>query len=176
MSAPILRLDFAGGRARGGLPGIAVAVIGALCLGAVLVQRHNLNERKAGLELRSAALAEHAQRGRSVHSVTGLDSQNAEKTVRELGTPWSLLLADLETASNDTAGDIALLAIEPDHAKHRVRVTAEARNLDFALAYVERLRKASALRYPMLDSHELRTEDKDHPVRFQVSADWSDAT
>ena len=176
MSAPILRLDFAGRRARGGLPGIAVAVIGALCLGVVLVQRHTLNERKAGLELRSAALADHAQRGRSMHSVTGLDSQNAEKTVRELGTPWSSLLADLETASKDTSGDIALLAIEPDHAKHRVRVTAEARNLDFALAYVERLRKTSALRYPMLDSHELRTEDKDHPVRFQVSADWSDAT
>jgi len=176
MSAPMLRLDFAGRRARGGLPGIAVAVIGALCLGVVLVQRHTLNERKAGLELRSAALAEHAQRGRSMHSVTGLDSQNAEKTVRELGTPWSLLLADLETASKDTSGDIALLAIEPDHAKHRVRVTAEARNLDFALAYVERLRKTSALRYPMLDSHELRTEDKDHPVRFRVSADWSDAT
>jgi hypothetical protein len=176
MSAPLLRLDFAGRRTRSGGPGIAVAVVGVLCLGAVLVQRHTLNERKAGLELRSAALAEHAQRGRSMHSVTGLDSQNAEKTVRELGTPWSQLLADLETASKDTSGDVALLAIEPDHAKHRVRVTAEARNLDFALAYVERLRKASALRYPMLDSHELRTEDKDHPVRFQVSADWSDAT
>jgi hypothetical protein len=41
---------------------------------------------------------------------------------------------------------------------------------------VQRLRKAQALRYPMLDSHELRTEDKDRPVRFQVSADWSDAS
>jgi hypothetical protein len=176
MSAPLLKLDFAGRRARGGAPGIAVAVIGALCLGAALVQRHTLNERAAGLELRSAALAERAQHRRSVHSVTGLAAQDAEKTVRELGTPWSQLLADLETASNDNSGDIALLAVEPDHAKHRVRVTAEARNLDFALAYVERLRKASALRYPMLDSHELRTEDKEHPVRFQVSADWSDAT
>jgi len=176
MSAPLLRLDFAGRRARGGAPGIVVAVIGALCLGAVLVQRHTLNERTAGLELRNAALAERAHQGHSVHSVAGLDRQDAEKTVRELGTPWSQLLAELETASGDSSGDIAVLAVEPDHAKHRVRVTAEARNLDLALAYVQRLRKAPVLRYPMLDSHELRTEDKNHPVRFQVSADWSDAT
>ena len=49
-------------------------------------------------------------------------------------------------------------------------------SLDRALSYVQRLGKAPNVRYPMLGSHELRTEDKDHPVRFQVSADWSDAT
>ena len=115
-------------------------------------------------------------RGRSAQSVAGLNAQNAEKTVHELGTPWSQLLAELENASGDTSGNVALLSVEPDHAKHRVRVTAEARTLELALAYVQRLRKAPVLRYPMLDSHELRKEDKDHPVRFQVSADWSDAS
>ena len=71
---------------------------------------------------------------------------------------------------------MAVLAIEPDQAKHRVRVTAEARSLELALAYVQRLRKTAVLRYPLLDSHELRSDDKDHPVRFQISADWSDAS
>ena len=32
------------------------------------------------------------------------------------------------------------------------------------------------LHYPMLDSHELRTEDQQHPVRFEMSADWMDVT
>lgn len=176
MSAPRLELDFVQRPSRGGAFGMAVAVLGALCLSGVLLQRHELDTRLAGLELRNAALAEQDNHRRSPPSVAGLDSQKAEKTVRELGTPWSQLLAQLETASSDTQNDIAVLAVEPDHAKHRVKVTAEARDLDRALLYVQRLRKAPNLRYPMLDSHELRTEDKDHPVRFQVSADWSDAT
>ena len=176
MSAPMLELDFAGARLRGGLVGVSIAVVGALCLAAAVVQQHYLSAQRAGLELRRAALIDVQHRGRSAQSVAGLNAQNAEKTVRELGTPWSQLLAELEKASGDTAGNIALLAVEPDHAKHRVRVTAEARTLELALAYVQRLRKAPVLRYPMLDNHELRSGDKDHPVRFQVSADWSDAT
>jgi hypothetical protein len=176
MSAPRLKLDFVQRRSRGGPIGTVVAALGILCLGAVLVQRHELAARLAGLELRNAALTERANGSHANQSVAGLDAQDAEKTVRELGTPWSQLLAQLETASSDTATDVAVLAVEPDHAKHRVKITAEARDLDRALSYVQRLRKAPNLRYPMLDSHELRTEDKDHPVRFQVSADWSDAT
>ena len=173
MSAPLLRLDFAGRRAHGGLMGVAIATIGALCLAAVLVQHHYVGAQRAGLELRRAAMEEMQHRGRAV---AGLNVQNADRTVRELGTPWSLLLAELESASGDSAGNVAVLAVEPDHSKHRVRVTAEARNLELALAYVQRLRKTAVLRYPMLDSHELRSEDKDHPVRFQISADWSDAS
>ena len=96
--------------------------------------------------------------------------------LRELVTPWSQLLAELERASSDKSGDVAVLSIEPDHGKHRVKVTAEARTLKLALAYVQRLRKSPSLHYPMLDSHEIRNEDKDRPVRFQLSADWSDAS
>jgi hypothetical protein len=176
MSAPRLELDFAGSRSRGGPIGIVIAAVGALCLIAVLVQQRSLNAQRAGLELRRAAIAGSLHRGQSAESVAGLSAQTAEKTVRELGTPWSQLLAELETASGDAAGNVALLAIEPDHAKHRVRVTAEARTLELALAYVQRLRKTTVLHYPMLDNHELRADDKDHPVRFQISADWSDAS
>ena len=176
MSAPRLELDFAGPRSRGGLAGIAVSIVGALCLIAVLAQQHTLAGQRAGLELRRAALIGSQHRSQSAESVAGLSAQNAEKTVRELGTPWSQLLAELETASGDTTGNIAVLSIEPDHAKHRVRVTAEARTLELALAYVQRLRKTAVLHYPMLDNHELRADDKDHPVRFQISADWSDAS
>ena len=176
MSAPHLQLDFAGSRSHGGPLGIALAVVGALCLGGVLIQQHALQAQRNGLELRREALLGAAHRAQSVESIAGLSAQPAEKTVRELGTPWSQLLVELENASGDTTGNVAVLAIEPDHTKHRVRVTAEARTLELAIAYVQRLRKTEVLHYPMLDNHELRADDKDHPVRFQISADWSDAT
>jgi hypothetical protein len=176
MSAPRLELDLVARRLRGGVAGVAVAVVGALCLATVMTRQYYLNEQRAGLEMRRAALAESRNRGRSAQTVAGLSAQNSAKTLQELGTPWSQLLAELENASGDTAGNVALLSVEPDHTKHRVRVTAEARTLALALGYVERLRKAQVLRYPMLDSHELRKDDKDHPVRFQVTAEWSDAS
>lgn len=176
MNAPRLELDLAGSRTWGGVGGMSIAVVGLLCLTGALVQQHFLKEQRAGLELRRDAITDARHRVRSAQSVAGLNAQNAAKTVHELGTPWSQLLGELENASSDTSGNVALLSIEPDHAKHRVRVMAEARSLELALAYVQRLRKAPALRFPMLDSHELRKEDKDHPVRFQVSADWSDAS
>jgi hypothetical protein len=176
MSAPRLELDFAGARTRGGVVGIVLAVVGAVGLGLVMLQLHSLSTQRAGLQLRAEALERARHRGMTLDSVAGLGAQNAEKTVRELVTPWSQLLAELELASSDKSGDVAVLSIEPDHAKHRVRVTAEARTLELALAYVQRLRKSAALHYPMLDSHEIKSDDKDHPVRFQLSADWSDVS
>jgi len=176
MSAPRLELDFAGSRVNGGKVGVLLAALGAVGLALVMLQLHSLSTQRAGLELRSEALQRARNRGATLDSVAGLGAQNAEKTVRELGTPWSQLLAELEHASGDINGDVAVLSIEPDHAKHRVRVTAEARTLSLALAYVQRLRKTQVLHFPMLDSHEIRNDDKDHPVRFQMSADWSDAS
>ncbi|MGB8328463.1 MAG: hypothetical protein WCE48_12920 [Steroidobacteraceae bacterium] len=176
MSAPRLELDFCGRRSGVAPLAAAVGVVGALCLVAVLVQLRALGDERAGLELRRAALAKLQHRGSLLETVGGLNTQNAEKTVRELGTPWSKLLAELETASGDTTDSIAVLAIEPDHAKHRIRVTAEARTLELAVAYVQRLRRTQTLHYPMLENHEVRADDKDHPVRFQISADWSDAS
>ena len=176
MSAPRLELDLVTGRVRGGVAGIAIAVVGSLCLVTALVRQHYLEQQRAGLEMRRAALVDSGRKGQSAQPVAGLSAQNAAKTMQQLSTPWSQLLAELENASADTAGNVALLSVEPDHTKHRVRVMGEARTLAMALAYVERLRKTQVLRYPMLDSHELRKEDKDHPVRFQVTADWSDAS
>jgi hypothetical protein len=87
-----------------------------------------------------------------------------------------MLLQELEAASHDEAGSVAVLAVEPDREKGRIRIVAEARNLGMALAYIERLQKSHALRFPMLDSHEIRVEDRDQPVRFQMSAEWKTAS
>jgi hypothetical protein len=82
------------------------------------------------------------------------------------------MLADLELASRDSAEQVAILAIEPDHEKHRVRISGESRDLTGALAYLKRLQAGSTLRYPLLDSHEVVADDKEHPVRFTLTADW----
>ncbi len=176
MSAPQLLLDFKGPRRGGGALGVLLAVLGVAAVAGAWLQLHAVAAQRAGLELRREAALRAAHPGVDPSQIQGLGQKETVRTVRELATPWSELLAQLESASSDNTGTIAILAIEPDHAKHRVKVTAEARNLPMAIAYVHRLRKTGVLRYPMLDSHEVRQDDREHPVRFQLSADWSDAT
>ncbi len=91
---------------------------------------------------------------------------------RELGVPWTRLLAELEAASHDSASTVSLLQVEPDFAKQRVRITAEVRGLNDAIAYLRRLQKSPALRNPMLESHERRKDDPEHPLRIRLSAEW----
>ena len=177
MSAPRLQLDFEGKQRRsGGLLGVVLAVLGVAAVTGAWLQLRTVAAQREGLELRREALARVASRNVDLTQIRGLGSQDTIKTVRELATPWSQLLGELEAASSDNTGSVAILAIEPDHAKHRVKVTAEARNLPVALAYVKRLKQTHVLRYAMLDSHEVRADDREHPVRFQLSADWTDAT
>jgi hypothetical protein len=91
---------------------------------------------------------------------------------RELSVPWTPLLNELEVASHDLADTVSVLEISPDPAKHVVKITAEARSLPDALAYLERLQKSPLLRYPMLESHERKKDDPEHPVRVKLSAEW----
>jgi hypothetical protein len=176
MSAPLLLVDFQGTRRSGGVVGAVIAALGVLAIGGAWLQLRGVAAQRQGLELKREALARATGRSAQLAQIKGLGSQDTVKTVRALATPWSKLLSELEAASSDNTGSVAILAIEPDHAKHRVKVTAEARNLPVALSYVQRLKKTGILRYPMLDSHEVRTDDREHPVRFELSADWSDAT
>jgi hypothetical protein len=101
-------------------------------------------------------------------------AQSVQQAALDLATPWTRLLAELEQASKDAQGQVALLGVEPDHAKHNVRVSAEARTLPLALAYVQRLQSSRSLVYPMLDRHEIRADDAQHPVRFELTGEWRD--
>ena len=174
MKAQPILLDFKMRPRQGGIVGGIVLAFGAA--GAVLagIQFHASNQTLAGLELRLEDIESARNVGRGTVS-TGA-AEEAAPVVAELGAPWSMLLEELESASQDIGGAIAVLAVEPDRDKGRLRIVAEARDLPTALLYVERLQKSKALRFPMLDSHEIRTDDHDQPVRFQLSAEWNTAS
>jgi hypothetical protein len=64
------------------------------------------------------------------------------------------------------------LSVEPDPDKRRVRIDGESKDLGAALVYLAKLQASRTLSYPMLDSHEVKGDDKDHPVRFAMTAQW----
>ncbi|HVO21378.1 MAG TPA: hypothetical protein VMU15_19100 [Anaeromyxobacter sp.] len=145
------------------LAGLAAAVALGLAFDRKLAERTQLE----------ASLGASAAPRRRPPTPESLQSAAEVATVeRELRVPWTRLLAELETAARDTASTVALLSVEPDPAKQEVRITAEVRALPDALAYLRRLQKIEVLRHPMLESHERRKDDPEHPLRIKLSAGW----
>jgi hypothetical protein len=172
MSRPRIELDFAHKSRRVNKIGAALLALGVIGAALVVVDYRNVAAAAQGVELKLNALrpsdADLALTGKA--GAKTLDDISA--AVAELATPWSLLLQDLELAAKDSEGSVSVLGVEPDREKRQVRVTAEARSLPLALLYVERLQKSRALRYPMLANHEIQSKDPEHPVRFEIKADW----
>ena len=170
-----IQLDFAGGRPGLSLAGGALLALGLVAASVVLLVYRDMGQRRAGLEVRLAAVTRAQAHATQADSVTDPKvAVSAQTAAADLATPWTLLLAELEQASRDSEDQISLLGVEPDHAKHSVRVSAEARTLALALAYVQRLQGSRSLRYPMLDRHEIRADDPQRPVRFELTGLWRD--
>jgi hypothetical protein len=165
-----VRLDFVAAVHEAPVVGAALCMVGvaaALALGMAFAS--NLAERSR----LDAALSATAQpRHRAPAPETLKSAADAAIVEHELSIPWTRLLAELEAASRDSAATVSLLRVEPDPGKRLVRITAEVRALPDALAYLKRLQKTVMLRYPMLESHERRKDDPEHPLRIKIVAEW----
>ncbi len=165
----LVRLDFIAQPARAPAVGLALCALGlavAVTVG-VLFDGKVSERNRLDAEVNSALQSRAPKLPSSVHS-----AEEAAKIQSELSIPWSLLLTELEAAGKDSASAVSLLQVEPDPGKHTVRITAEARSLPAALAYLQRLQQSKVLRYPMLESHELKKDDPEHPVRVKLAAEW----
>jgi hypothetical protein len=165
-----VRLDLVAPARKAPLAGATLCLLGlAAALSVGLAFQRKLAERSR-LE---AALGATARPRHSAPTPESLQSASEAATVEhELGIPWTRLLAELESASRDSAATVSLLAVEPDVGRQQVRITAEVRALPDALAYLRRLQKIEVLRHPMLESHERRKDDPEHPLRITLSAEW----
>ncbi len=123
--------------------------------------------------LREAATA---TRKRPVAAASSSDPQalaaelkHANEILLQLTLPWGELFASAESAGTP---EVALLAIESETDKRRVKISGEAKNLESILDYLRYLESRPALADVYLQSHELQKQDAQQPVRFVVSAQW----
>lgn len=173
MPAP-LQLDFVGVSRKASLVGLMTLVIGVAAVAWTVVDYRDLTMQSTLLEMKIDAAAPPTRRTNRVTAhVDTRALEEAADVVAELRLPWRQLLDELEAAGQATSKDVALLSIEPDREKQRVRIAAEARTLPAALAFVERLQQAGALKYPLLDNHKVRTDQSERPVYFELTAEWS---
>jgi Tfp pilus assembly protein PilN len=100
----------------------------------------------------------------------GLAIKRADEILLRLKLPWNALFASVESGSMP---NVALLAIESDTDKGRVKISGEARDLEAMLDYLRFLGTQPTLAEVYLQSHQVQQQDPQRPVRFVLSADWT---
>jgi Tfp pilus assembly protein PilN len=155
--------------------GIALLAAGALLLAASAVQYAQLAERLSAAEATLRDLGAGARKKPRPEMQKGnaqkvaFEMQRARDLLIRLQLPWNQLFETIESAHKS---DVALLSIESDNDKRRVKIAGEAKNLDALVAYLRFLEERPALTDVYLESHEIQLKDPQRPVRFVLGARW----
>ena len=174
-----IRIDFAAPGLRRTLYRTPLAhwllvVVGlAMCVGAALGIARMLERQRA----REALIAQ-AYSGRAAPPSSAKRSPIPEARanaingfVQQLNLPWRDLQEAIETA---TPPNVALLALDPDAKTRNLRITAEAKTSDDMLSYVQSIKEQPFFVSAGLVKHELNDQDPNHPLRFQLDAQWAE--
>ncbi|MDX1915665.1 MAG: hypothetical protein SFU55_08780 [Methylophilus sp.] len=96
--------------------------------------------------------------------------KNVREAVTLLSTPWNTLFSAIEQINMK---EVALLSIEPSTKKQLVVFTGQAKNIQAALTYIERLEALPMLTQVYLQRHNVDQQDPFKPVSFTIVAQWS---
>lgn len=155
----------------------AGAALGLLLCGGAALAGYQVFEQR---QQRFAAIERAAQR-QEIASQAKLPAKSAVQipeaqaafvnaAVLQLNLPWRDLQEAVAAATPPT---VALLALEPDARKRVLKITAEAKNSDDMIAYIEQLKQQELFSGVQLLRHEISQLDPNRPIRFQLEAGWS---
>lgn len=170
-----VRINFAEHHDGASVSGTAALVLGA---GAMMLSIALLQDILARTALIEAELGRTRKPARALDTGaggtggTGSAIKRANAVAHELARRWDSVFLAIEAASDS---EVALLAIEPDADKGKVRITAEARNKDAMLRHVTRLQAQQPLQRVLLEHHEVLVQEPGRPVRFIVAGRWGEA-
>ncbi|WP_288251971.1 hypothetical protein [uncultured Hydrogenophaga sp.] len=153
---------------------LALGVVGlALALGEYLGAQAQWQQAREAHE-RDAAPAGAARTGSRAPAAPASPevSRAAARAQLALDQPWGRLLAELESRAD---APVALLTVEAPGRAAPMRLIAEAREMNHAVAYVESLRGSPLVSTATLASHERREADGVPVIRFIVEIVWGGA-
>jgi Tfp pilus assembly protein PilN len=148
--------------------GLALALAAAVAGWRYLGQQHAWQAQLATLNARARAPAVLPAALRPPPVPAG-QAAAVNAAILQLNLPWRALGDSLQAA---TPPGVALLALEPDARKRTLRITAEVRASDEMIGYVEQLQRQPWFSSVTLARHEIVEQDPNHPIRFQVDAQW----
>ena len=169
------RIDFLARPTGSSHIGIILLVIGALCAGGVVwddsTRGGELTQMQTRLKKVKSAwrLAELAQSGGADKGLNLAGINQSEVVARRLATPWGALLDALERAQTE---DIALLGIEPNAGRARLRLSGEAKDMDALVSYIRQLDGRGGITELRLLAQQIKLADAQHPVEFVLESEW----
>ncbi len=157
---------------RGGL----LLVLALVALGLAGEYYRGLDEQIADWQARVQRLEQAAQPRRAAVPGPGREGRDlapeiaqANEVLRQLALPWDRLFKAVELSLSE---DVALLAMEPDAVKGQVRIGGEAKDVVAMLDYLTRLQGHQEFGGVYLQSHQVRQQEAEKPVRFVLTASW----
>lgn len=131
-------------------------------------QLDELGSREALTKRRADSLDAGRRDSRPDNVFSGEEAKALRQAMNLIRVDWENLFRSIDDATGE---DVALLAIRPNAAGKAVRISGEARNMATALAFVDALRR-EPLADVVLVSHQIRQNDPQQPILFEISATW----
>jgi hypothetical protein len=163
--------------------GWVVLALGVTLCGAALALGGQMLARQRALEAQLAALrasviapaAAAAAASASAQATAAVQIGAAQASavngaILQLNLPWPALRDAVGAA---TPASVALLGLEPDARRRSVKITAETKDAESMIAYVEQLKGQQLFGDVVLLRHEINELDPNRPLRFEVDASWS---
>lgn len=173
MTAQRLELDYIRAPRRSRWLGYVVLAFSLAIAGAITSLYRDAQRTLAGIRASSDLLGAGPRSARVVpQKRLRAQMQTVQAVLRRLTLPWGALLQAVEQAEGP---DVALLKLEPDPLRQRLRLTAEARDQTAMLAYLKRLSGSTALTDVQLVSHRERPDQPRKPIQFAVQASLREA-
>jgi hypothetical protein len=149
--------------------GLALLLAGTAALAWSAHTWQAARDTEAGLELRIAALDNVPSPATPRPAPGDAAAQAARAQVAsQLAWHWQPAFAAL--ASTRTAR-IALVSVDASQAKSQLKLVAEARTLDDAIAWIGRLQRQAGVRRATLVQHEVHTDSAERPLRIVVQVE-----
>lgn len=96
------------------------------------------------------------------------ESKALRQAIGAIRVDWEKLYRSIDEATTE---EISLLAIRPNAPGKSVQISGEARDMKAVLAFVEALRR-EPLDNAALLSHQVKQNDPQRPINFEISATW----
>ncbi len=168
-----LSLDFQ--RRRPGLLTVVLLLAGVLLCADAWLDASALRSQLDDIEARLAKAQRRADRldisrrdSRPENVFSADESKALRQAISAIRIDWAQLYRSIDAATSE---DISLLAIRPNAQGRSVQLSGDARDLKAALAFVEALRREPFANVALL-SHQIKQNDPQRPIIFEIAATW----
>lgn len=152
-------------------PGLVLLLAGAVAFVWSAIAWQHARDRQAGLAHQLAALETPAPRPVARARPEDQTARDARaRLVAQLQYRWQPAFDALSAAHG---ASVALTALEANQARARIRLTAETRRFDQALAWIARLQAQPGVRRVTLVQHEVQADAEQTPVQVVVDVEFA---